>query len=123
VSGAALDAVGAGVHVLATRRPFFVQLSEALGPGFVTLADGVIDMERYLRDRAWLEQLRAGRELRRASVLHSRYSVDAVHAALGGMVTGASGGQQRSMTRDCFSILPGLSAHREAASEKNPFLP
>lgn len=82
LSAAALDAVSAGVHVIASRRCCFVSLHETLGKDFVTLFDDEHEVRALLSDPEWVAQRRAGRQSRMVAIEKSKYGLPGVTAAL-----------------------------------------
>jgi glycosyltransferase involved in cell wall biosynthesis len=81
LSAAVLDALSAGVHILATARACFLSLAADFGPDFVTIYESPADIDRLIARSDWLEERRSG-QLRRLSLLEkSNYGLDAVRAS------------------------------------------
>jgi hypothetical protein len=80
LSAALLDALSAGVHVLATSRPCFVGMAEYLGPDFVTIVDSPAEARRFISDEQWVKAKRAGQALRLQRLATSHYGLDGVRA-------------------------------------------
>jgi hypothetical protein len=78
LSAAVLDALSAGVHVLATRRACFVSLAEHFGSEVVTLYDTAEEARALLADSAWLQRQRAGQAARQALLQASRFGIPGV---------------------------------------------
>jgi hypothetical protein len=86
MSAAALDAVAAGVHVAATRRPCFEALAREFGPDSVTLFDTEDELVALLEDAAFLARVRAGAVARRALLAGSSFGPTATRAAFGALL-------------------------------------
>lgn len=82
LSAAALDTLSAGVHIVATSRPFFLALANYFGSDFVTIYDGEEMLDRLLADQAWLAERQAGQMNRRAALETSKYGMDSVQHEL-----------------------------------------
>jgi glycosyltransferase involved in cell wall biosynthesis len=80
LSAAVLDALSAGVHVVATRRGCFVSLAEHFGPDVVTIIDTPEDAVAILGNTEWVTRQRAGRTQRLQRLSESRYGIDGVRA-------------------------------------------
>lgn len=80
-SAAALDAVAAGVHVIATRRPCFQYLREELGDDAVTLYDTEDELAALVSDDARLSAWRAGNAGRRTMLANTAFSFSATRKA------------------------------------------
>jgi hypothetical protein len=78
LSGAAVDALTAGVHIVATDRPCFVSLREYFGDEMVTIYRSSDELAGLLRDTRWLQQKHAGRARRVSLLEQSKYGLDAV---------------------------------------------
>jgi glycosyltransferase involved in cell wall biosynthesis len=81
LSAAALDALSAGVHIVATPRPCFVSLWQHLGPDFVTICDSIEQVAKLMQDADWFAQKRASQEDRLNLLRQSKYGIDAVRAS------------------------------------------
>lgn len=90
LSAAAIDAVSAGLHLIATPLGCFKSLADQLGPEFVTLCDDPGRMRALLGDADWLAARRAGREARIGQLAGSRYASPAVGRAFTDMVNAIS---------------------------------
>lgn len=86
LSAAATDAIAAGLHLLASDRPCFLALAEALGPDTVTICKDEAEFEARLRDRAWVERRAAGRAARVARIDASPYGLANVGNAIEAMM-------------------------------------
>lgn len=84
LSAAALDALATGVHILATPRPCFVALRDALGPDHVTLFETEAEAAAIL-DGPFLDRVRAGAESRRRGLARSPFGSGAAEAAFAAM--------------------------------------
>jgi glycosyltransferase involved in cell wall biosynthesis len=81
LSAAALDALSAGVCIVASERACFVSLQQYFGSDMVTVCDGAAAMTALLRDRAWLDSRRAGQARRLERLAASKYGPDSVRTA------------------------------------------
>lgn len=97
LSAAALDAVSAGVHLIASRRGCFISLHETLGDDFVTLFDDEHEVQALLSDPAWIAACRAGRLARMAAIERSKYGIPSLTKALA-MLTDQDVGSQDGAT-------------------------
>lgn len=91
LSAAAIDAVSAGLHLVATPLGCFTSLARQLGPEFVTLCDGPDQMRMLFADEGWLAERRAKRPARIAQLAGSRYASPAVGRAFTNMINAVSG--------------------------------
>jgi len=82
LSAAALDAISAGLHLIASKRGCFISLYRNLGPNFVTLFDGEDDLRALLENPEWLATQRAARSRRLADIESSPYSGPNITRAL-----------------------------------------
>jgi hypothetical protein len=82
LSAALLDALSAGLHVVATKRPCFVSMADYLGPDFVTLVDDPTSAGKMLSDREWICDKYSLREQRLSRLAASRYGLDGVRECL-----------------------------------------
>jgi hypothetical protein len=78
LSAAVLDALSAGVHVLATRRACFVALADYFGSDFVTLYDSEEEASLILSNNKWLEMQDCLQTSRLAQLANSRYEISGV---------------------------------------------
>lgn len=85
-SAAALDAVAAGVHVIATRRPCFQYLQAELGDDAVTLYDSEEALIEIVSDDARLAAWRAGNVARRGQLANTAFSFSATRRAFAAML-------------------------------------
>ncbi len=90
LSAAAIDALSAGVHVLATPRPCFIALAEIFGTEAVTICENEAAMRAALADRAFLDRVRAGSAARREALETSPFGPEAARAAFAELL-GADG--------------------------------
>ena len=88
LSAAALDTLSAGVHIIATDRPFFVSLAEYFGPDFVTIFHGTAELDEYLKQPGWLADKMAGQAGRLEALSRSKYSLDKIRVELEQLVQG-----------------------------------
>jgi hypothetical protein len=86
LSAAAVDALSAGVHIIASDRPFFVSLKERFGADVVTICPTTEDAYALLSDPQWLEAMRAGQARRIDAVARSPYGLAAVGASFHALV-------------------------------------
>ena len=89
LSAAALDALAAGVHIVATNRPCFVSLREHFGAAAITVVDSMSDTIVLLKSAAWLKENLARRSQRRAAVLSSRFGLSSVKGEFERLVSSA----------------------------------
>ncbi len=82
LSAAALDTLSAGVHIIATDRPFFVSLAEYFGPDFVTIYRSQTELEALLSQSKWLAERQAGQPRRLSALEKSKYSLSFVQIEL-----------------------------------------
>jgi hypothetical protein len=90
LSAALMDAIAAGIHVVASPRNCFVQLHHELGPDFITICETDDAFRTLLNDNDWLAKQRASRALRLARLNDCAYSRSAIVQAFEGLLT-ASG--------------------------------
>lgn len=95
LSAAALDAVSAGVHIIASRRGFFVALQNTFGGEFVTLFDDERELRALMADRQRIRALRRTRPARVAAVAASKYGLPSVTRALRSMIAVSTGDADR----------------------------
>lgn len=86
LSAAATDAIAAGLHLLASDRPCFLALAEALGPGTVTVCDDEGGIAARLNDRQWVNRCLSGRAARIARIDGSPYGLANVGKAIEAMM-------------------------------------
>ena len=86
LSASGLDAMIAGVHIVALRRPFFLGLAEALGSEFVNICDSPEEIENYLR-AIDIAKVRADRAARVVQVSHSPFGFASVAGSLSFLFT------------------------------------
>ena len=86
LSGAAIDAMACGLHLLATDRPCFVALAEAFGPDCVTICRDEEEMAARLTDPKWVAEKRACRAVRIEKIAKTRYGLDNVGLAIEAML-------------------------------------
>jgi glycosyltransferase involved in cell wall biosynthesis len=82
LSAAALDALSAGLHLIASRRGCFINLHRNLGPDFVTLFDGEDQLRALLADPDWIAARREARMRRLRTIAHSPYGETNITKAL-----------------------------------------
>lgn len=82
LSAAALDTLSAGVHIIATPRPFFLALAEYFGTDFITIYRTAADLDGFIADPTWLAERRDGQMRRRAALEASKYGIDSVRHEL-----------------------------------------
>jgi len=82
LSAALLDALSAGLHVVATPRPCFLSMAEYLGSDFVTIVDDPTAAEKLLSDPEWIWEKHSLREQRLVKLAASRYGEDGVRQCL-----------------------------------------
>jgi glycosyltransferase involved in cell wall biosynthesis len=87
LSAAALDALSAGVHIIATDRPCFVGLAETFGPETVTICPDIRQISALLSDNTWVERQCELQSVRLARLKTSRYSRDGVRDGFDRLVT------------------------------------
>jgi len=96
LSAAVLDALSAGAHVLATRRPCFIGLAEHFGADVVTLYTTPSEAIALLGDSRWLAQQQAGRSERLQRLDTSRYGMASVRQCFKNILQAVeSGGQSK----------------------------
>jgi glycosyltransferase involved in cell wall biosynthesis len=78
LSASALDTLSVGTHIVATDRPFFVDLAGYFGPDFITVYRTTDELSALLGDARWLTEWQSGQMLRLDALNTSRYSIDAV---------------------------------------------
>lgn len=78
LSAAAVDALAAGVYVLASDRACFVSLERYFGTEVVTTCRSSEEMATLLGDPRWLEEKRGAQARRLERLKQSKYSLDAV---------------------------------------------
>lgn len=91
LSAAAIDAVSAGLHLVATPLGCFTALARQLGPEFVTLCDSPDQMRALFADERWLAERRVGRSERISQLARSRYALPEVGRAFTAMINKVSG--------------------------------
>jgi hypothetical protein len=77
LSGAALDALSVGLHILALDRPFFRSLASYLGPEWVTVRSTIDELSAELDD-CRLSRKAQNRAARLRSLADSKYGIAAV---------------------------------------------
>ena len=88
LSAAAVDALAAGLHLLATDRGTFVALEREFGPTSVTICQNEAGMAERLRDPAWVAAASAGRDARIERIGRSHYGLPQIGAALNRLLEG-----------------------------------
>jgi glycosyltransferase involved in cell wall biosynthesis len=88
LSAAALDALSAGVHIIASDRPCFVSLAEYFGSDVVTICRSPDEVSGLLGDPIWLEKQRTGKALRLHRLAGSKYSLEGVRACFERFIEG-----------------------------------
>lgn len=88
LSAAAMDALSAGLHMLATDRGCFVALADALGPDAVTIEPDPALFSAWLSDAKWRGRVRATRQDRLTRVRTSRYTCEGVSVGLRSLIAG-----------------------------------
>ena len=81
LSAAAVDALSAGVYMLASDRACFVSLEQYFGAEILTICRSTADMAALLTDARWLEEKRGAQERRLERLKVSKYSLDAVRSS------------------------------------------
>jgi glycosyltransferase involved in cell wall biosynthesis len=81
LSAAAVDALSAGVYILASDRACFVSLEQYFGAEMVTVARSAPEMAALLTDERWLAEQRGAQERRLERLKASKYSLDAVRSS------------------------------------------
>lgn len=81
LSAAALDALSAGVHIVAFERPFFASLDRYFGEDFLTIAKDAEDLARICLDADRLKLWMRGASGRVRNLAESRYGLAAVACA------------------------------------------
>jgi glycosyltransferase involved in cell wall biosynthesis len=89
LSAAALDALSAGVHIIATDRACFVGLAETFGPETVTICPDIRQASALLSDHNWVERQRELQSVRLARLKTSRYGGDGVREGFERLVSAA----------------------------------
>ena len=80
LSAAVLDALSAGVHVIATRRECFVSLAEYFGPDFITLYDHPEEVVDILENAEWLTRQADLQAMRLEQLGSSRYAISGIRS-------------------------------------------
>ena len=80
LSAAVLDALSAGVHVIATRRACFESLADHFGPDFITLYDNLEEAAGILGNAEWLTKQRNLQVMRLEQLASSRYAIDKIRS-------------------------------------------
>jgi len=88
LSAAALDALSAGVHIIALDQPFFRSLASYFGPDVVTLRSVVKELGSELGDAA-LSSRRERRADRLERVARSKYGITAVRRSFENLTSGS----------------------------------
>lgn len=78
LSAAALDALSAGVHIVATDRASFVGLSKDLGTEYVTTYRSTADLGELLKTPGWIAERQCGRSRRLALLASSKFGLGSV---------------------------------------------
>lgn len=91
LSAAVLDAMAAGVHIIATRRGCFVSLAREFGEESVTIYHDTEELVALLERPGWLAERRTGQAARRARLADSPYGLNAVRRAF----------EKLALTEDC----------------------
>jgi len=81
LSGAAVDALSAGVQVVAFNQPFFLNLEKVLGRDVVTVVQDRSEMSGWLSKAGGLAKTKQLAERRLAGILQSKYSTESVGTA------------------------------------------
>jgi glycosyltransferase involved in cell wall biosynthesis len=81
LSAAVLDALSAGVHILATARMCFLSLADDFGPDFVTIYKSTTDIDKLLAQSNWLAERQSGQSRRLSLLGKSKYGLEEVRAA------------------------------------------
>lgn len=92
LSAAVLDALSAGVHVLATRRACFVALADYFGPDFVTLYDRPEEAASILGNAEWLARQDGLQARRLAQLTASRYHIAGIRSCFEQLVPSPAAG-------------------------------
>lgn len=82
LSAAALDAMSTGVHMVATHRGCFDNLSRCLGPDFVTLFDDADEVKALMKDKTWLRDKKLRQAERLELLALSKYGLRGVSRSL-----------------------------------------
>jgi glycosyltransferase involved in cell wall biosynthesis len=88
LSAAALDALSAGVHIVATPRPCFIGLQENLGADVITICETMEEAAAQMRTPDWFSRRTMGRDDRLTLLRRSKYGLDAVGATFERLLTG-----------------------------------
>jgi len=80
LSAAVLDALSAGVHVLATRRACFVALADYFGSNYVTLYDSTEEAASILNNAEWVARQATLQTQRLARLTTSRYDIASIRS-------------------------------------------
>jgi len=99
LSAAALDALAAGVHIVATRRPCFQWIGRELGDTFVTLVDSETDFAALVADDAFLTRVRNGANRRLQLLGDSEFGADATQRAFAEILARAGHPRDRRPNR------------------------
>ena len=75
LSAAVLDALSAGVHVIASRRACFVSLAEHFGTDFITLYDHPEEVAGILGNAQWMKNQGKLQAMRLERLSSSRYEI------------------------------------------------
>jgi hypothetical protein len=86
LSASGLDALIAGVHIVALERPFFVGLRDALGEDVVTVWRNMAEIDQYMQSLD-IQRIRSRRQLRTQLVAASPFGIESVTSAFKDMIS------------------------------------
>ena len=90
LSAAALDALSAGIHIIATDRPFFTGLAEQFGPEVITICSNTDQIRQLLNDSNWVARQRESRGSRLARLAVSPYNKESIRKGFEQLITAAT---------------------------------
>jgi hypothetical protein len=90
LSAAAVDALSAGVHMVASDRACFASLREYFGSEMVTICRSTAEFAQLLGDPQWIDRWRAGQGWRLERLAASKYSIDSVRSSFERLALAAS---------------------------------